>query len=350
MRPIVPFLALLIACGPGRQPPPPTSLLVAPADTITLSDTEIADAIWLGGERWALLAPQAKVVRLVDFTTGRSTPLGRPGVDYVEPFAIFRAGDTLYVNDWGKRRVTGWTLTGRLALTQDAPAPFRGSLPRGRDAEGGWYAELRPFPGSDGSGNLNEGAVVRWKEGATGDTVARLAPFQLERVTRNGATRYERLVLSGADQWGVRPDGSLWLARVGPNLLERCLPGHGVCTAGPPLPDRVLEVTLQDREYFLQSFPEDQRSLAEGIPFAIVKPPFDRAFAAPNGDVWLERSRMLTDSTRRYHRLGADGQALQEVRLPNAQRILAADSTHLLAIDPLVPGPGHRVLRYVIPK
>lgn len=339
----------LAACSTGEQPPPPVYDLVAAADTVRLSDTEIADAIWLGGDRWALLAPQAKTVRIVDFATHRVQALGRPGRDYLEPFAIFRAGDTLYVDDWGKRRVTGWSLAGLPVFSLDAPAPFRGALPRGRDAAGGWYAELRPFPGPDGSGNLDSGVVVRWQEGATSDTVLRLAPYQLERVTRNGGSRYERLVFSGVDQWGVRPEGTVWVTRVIQNLLETCAPAHGDCVRGPPLPDQVLEVTIQDRDYFLQTYPADQRSLAEGIPFAIVKPPFERAFAAADGGIWLERSRMLTDSTRSYRYLRPDGTAKMEVRIKNAQRILGADPDHLLAIDPLVPGPGHRVLRYAVP-
>ena len=349
MRHLLPALLLLGACGPGHQPAPPISDLRAPADTITLNDTEVADAVWLGGDRWALLTPAARTVRIVDFAKRRTQVLGRPGKDYLEPFAIFRAGDTLYVDDWGLRQVTSWTLDGRASGKLGAPAPFRGALPRARDAEGRWYAELRPFPGRDGSGNRDSGVVVRWQEGTTSDTIARLAPYELQSVTRDGARRYERLVLSGTDQWGVRPDGAIWIARVNQNLLEHCAAAHTLCTRGPALPDRVLEVTFQDREYFLQNFPEDQRVLAEGIPFAIVKPPFDRAFAAPEGSIWLERSRMLTEITRIYQLLGPDGKALRGLRLPNAQRILGAEPTHLLAIDPLVPGPGHRVLRYVIP-
>lgn len=348
-RSLLPTLLILAACRPGEQPPPPVRDLAAAADTILLTDTELSDAVWLGGDRWALLAPQAKAVRIVDFATKRGQVLGRPGKDYLEPFAIFRAGDTLYVDDWGKRRVTGWSLAGGMVSTLDAPAPFRGALPRGRDATGAWYAELRPFPGPDGSGNLDSGVVVRWREGATSDTVLRLAPYQLERVTREGASRYERLVFSGVDQWGVRPDGTTWVARVIQNLLESCPPAHAECVDGPPLPDRVLEVTIQDRDYFMQSYPADQRSLAEGIPFAIVKPPFERAFPAADGGIWLERSRMLTDSTRSYRLLQPNGTARLEVRIKNAQRILGVDPTHLLAIDPLVPGPGHRVLRYVTP-
>ncbi len=347
---LLPALLLAAACAPRKQPPPPVHDLVAAADTVLLSDTEIADAVWLGGDRWALLAPQAKTVRIVDLATRRMQALGRPGKDYLEPFALFRAGDTLYVDDWGKRRVTGWSLAGAMVASLDAPAPFRGALPRGRDAAGGWYAELRPFPGPDGSGNLDSGVVVRWKEGTASDTVLRLAPYQLEKVTRAGASRYERLVFSGTDQWGVRQDGTVWVARVIQNLLESCAPAHGECVRGPPLPDQVLGVTIQDRLYFLQTFPADQRSLAEGIPFSIVKPPFERAFAAADGGIWLERSRMLTDTTRSYRYLRPDGTAKMEVRIRNAQRILGADPTHILAIDPLVPGPGHRVLRYVLPR
>jgi len=349
MRHSLPLLLLLAACTTQQQPTAPVRDLPAPADTLTLSDTEISDAIWLGGDRWAVLAPVAKTVRILDFGAKTSRVLGRPGTDYLEPFAMFRAGDTLYLNDWGKRRITIWSLTGALAGSLDAPNALRGTLPRGRDSAGTWFAELRPLPGSDGSGNLDSGAVVRWTGGATVDTVVALAPFAVERVARDGAPRYERTVFGGVDQWGVGPDGQLWVARVRENLLLQCAPALDRCTEGPPLPDRVLEVTLQDREYFLQGFPEDQRTLARSVPFAIVKPPFDRAFASPEGPVFLEKSRMLTDTSRNYSMLDRSGIALLELRLPNAQRILGAGGGRLLAIDPLVPGPGHRVLRYMIP-
>ena len=350
MRRTLPILAALAACGPRHQALPPSATLVAPADTVTLNDTELSQAIWLGGDRWALLAPQARVVRIVDMARRSSTVLGRAGKDYHDPFAIFRAGDSLYVDDWGMRRTTVWSLTGKLVDSLAAPAPFRGALPRAHDAAGWWYAELRPSPGPDGSGNRDSGVVVRWRPGAASDTVARLAPYDVEQVTRDGATRLERLVFSGTDRWDVDLGGTLWIARVNANALQRCAPDHGPCHTGPSLPDPVLEVTLQDREYFLQSFPEDQRGLAEGIPFAVLKPAFDAAFTAANALVWLQKSRALTDTTRGYRLLDPTGIAVQEYRVPNAQTILGSDGTHALAIDPLVPGPGHRVLRYTLPK
>lgn len=349
MRRLLPVLAIVAACGSPSQEPPPATTLRTPADTVLLTDTEIADALWLGGDRWAVLVPQAHAVRIVDFATHGSTLLGRPGKDYAEPFSLFRAGAILYVGDWGMRRVTGWGPDGKLVSTLDAPTPFRGALPRARDAAGAWYAELRPFPGADGSGNRDSGVVVRWREGATSDTVAHLVPYEIEPVTRDGGRRYERLVFSGADRWGVEPDGTIWIARVNLNALERCRP-DGACHTGPRLRDKVLEVTLQDREYFLQGFPEDQRSLARTVPFAVIKPPFEAGFAGADRTTWLELSRMLTDTNRTYRVLDSAGMAVQEYRLPNAQRILGAEGGHILAIDPLVPGPGHRVLRYVMPR
>lgn len=349
MRRYLLVLALLAACGTPTQEPPPVAALRTAADTVTLTDTEIADALWLGGERWALLVPHAHAVRIVDFAAHRTTTLGRPGKDYAEPFSLFRAGDTLYVGDWGMRRVTGWSADGKLVSTLESPAPFRGALPRARDASGAWYAELRPRPGVDGSGNRDSGVVVRWRAGVTSDTVARLVPYEIEPVTRDGARRYERLVFSGADQWGVEPDGGLWIARVNLNALERC-DTAGTCHTGPRLRDKVLEVRLEDKEYFLQSFPEEERSLARDVPFAIIKPPFEHAFAGGERTIWLEQSRFLTDAMRNYRLLDTAGVAVQEFQVPNAQRILGATATHILAIDPMVPGPGHRVLRYAMPR
>ena len=344
LLPLLPLLVATAACGPGRRVEIPVQRLAEAADTVTLQDTELGDAVPLGGERWAVLAPLARTVRVVDFVTRRAAVLGRPGRDYAEPSTLFRVGDTLFVGDWGLRRVTAWSLDGKLLASIPVPDAFGGAIPRGRDAAGHWYAERRPKPGQDGSGNLDSGAVVRLV-GTVLDTVAQLAPYAMQRVAVAGAQRYERLVLSGTDQWGVRPDGSVWVARVNDNRVDVCAPGAR-CTSGPTLPDLVLEVTLEDRQYFLQGFPEEHRSLAEDLPFALVKPPFSRGFAAPDGALWLEKSRALSDTLRGYVLLDPTGTPLREYRLPNAQRILGASDSTLLAVDPLVPGPGHRVVRY----
>ena len=103
------------------------------------------------------------------------------------------------------------------------------------------------------------------------------------------------------------PDGSVWVARVYDNRVDWRSP-DGKWTRGDPLPDRVLEVTRYDRELFYQKFPPELRGTAEQLPFAAVKPPFEAGFTSPAGDVWLEKSRAPSDSSRRYHR-GGPGRA-----------------------------------------
>jgi hypothetical protein len=101
---------------------------------------------------------------------------------------------------------------------------------------------------------------------------------------------------------------------------------------GQALPDRILEVTRYDREVFFRKFPPELRATAERLPFAPVKPPFEAAFADPQGDVWLEKSRAPADSSRRYHVTDRQGRLLREIRVPGPGRILAVgDRTVLVA-------------------
>ena len=173
------------------------------------------------------------------------------------PAALFRAGDTLFVDDWGLRRTTLWTLEGRAAGAMPASDALRGILPRAGDAAGRFYYEVSPRPGADGQGNRDSAVVVRAGAGAATaiDTIARLAPLDLAEVDgRRGAP--------------VRAPG---VQRLGP-LGRRCPTARsgwrgstrtgwsgaiptGTWRRGEPLPDRVLEVTRYDRELFLRQLP-----------------------------------------------------------------------------------------------
>ncbi len=89
-----------------------------------------------------------------------------------------------------------------------------GALPRAIDATGRLYYEIAPDPGSDGRGNRDSAAIVRMTPGTDGvDTVARLAPLDIAQVATDQGPRWERLVFSGDDEWGVLGDGSVWVAR-----------------------------------------------------------------------------------------------------------------------------------------
>jgi hypothetical protein len=334
----LPALILLLSCG--KAPPPAPVVELAPsADTVVTGFADLVDGVWLGDDRWAVVAPLDVTVGIVEPGARRVTPLGGAGGKALRnPATVFLAADTLHVSDWGLRRTSLWTLDGALARTVPAAAGARGALPEERDAAGRYYAELRPRPRADGSSGRDSAAVVRLSPDlASVDTVARLSPLDLAEVLGEGGRRFERRALSGEDHWGVLPDGSVWVARVYQNRVDWRSP-DGTWMEGDALPDRVLEVTRYDREVFYRKFPPELRSTAERLPFAAIKPPFEAGLTAPTGEVWLEKSRAPVDSSRRYHVVDRRGELVREVRVPGAGRIVAVGREAALVAERLPDG------------
>ncbi len=285
------------------------------------------------------------MVVVADFGVGRLTPLGGDGnKELANPFAVFTpGGDTLWVSDWGLRRVTGWT-GGRQVAAVPATDELRGALPRARDLGGRFYAAITP----PGGGAARDSAVVvrAASDLIRADTVGRLAPLDLAEIQAQGGRRFERRVFSGQDAWGVIPDGTVWIARVYQNRVDFRAP-NGDITRGEPLPDRVLEVTRADRELFLQSFPPELRRTAERLPFAPIKPPFETGFTSADGLVWLQKTEAAFDSTGRYHVVNRRGELTREIRVPTTSRILAAGADAALAVE--ADSGGLRLLQYAVP-
>jgi hypothetical protein len=340
---------LAAACGEQQRVPAPVVTLGPAADTLSTTLSEATAGAWLGGDRWAVLSAPDERVEIADLGTRTVAPLGAGAGAKVlrNPSTLFRAGDTLYVGDWGLRRTSRWTLDGRFAGAVPAGDAVRGVLPRARDAAGRFYLELTPHPGADGQGNRDSAVVARAGPALDrADTIARLAPLDIAEVVGDAGRRFERRVFSGADQWGALPDGSVWVARVYDNRVDWRDPS-GTWTRGQPLPDRVLEVTRYDRELFLRRFPPELRNTAEQLPFAPVKPPFETGFTGPTGAVWLEKSRAPADSSRRYHVVDRRGRLTEEIRAPGRGRILAAAPGAVLVAEP--SKGGVRLLRYLLP-
>lgn len=339
---------LAAACG-EKQAPAPVVTLGPAADTLPTALSDITSGAWLGGRRWAVLAPPDGRVEIADVGAHSVMPLARAGAakELRNPSTLFRAGDTLYVGDWGLRRTSRWTLDGRFVGAVPASEAVRGVLPRARDTAGRFYLELTPRPGPDGQGNRDSAAVVRASPALDrADTIARLAPLDIAEVVGDAGRRFERRVFSGADQWGALPDGSVWVGRVYDNRVDwRDSTGHW--TRGEPLPDRVLEVTRYDRELFLRRFPPELRGTAEQLPFAPVKPPFEAGLTSPTGEVWLEKSRAPADSSRRYHVVDRRGHLTEEIRVPGHGRIIAVAAGAVLVAEP--SRDGVRLLRYPLP-
>ncbi|MGH7628127.1 MAG: hypothetical protein ACREOF_01815, partial [Gemmatimonadales bacterium] len=134
-------LAVLTACSSPKKPPAPTVTLQSAPDTLVAPFQDAAGAVELEPGRWAVVSEGGGMVVVADFGSGRLTRLGgEDGKELANPFAVFTpAGDTLWVSDWGLRRVTGWT-GGRQVAAVPATDELRGALPRARDRGGRFYA------------------------------------------------------------------------------------------------------------------------------------------------------------------------------------------------------------------
>lgn len=347
-----PVLALLAlaACGGSRSNQEPAAEpLPAAADTLLAPwPGQLPVAALLGPSRWVVVAPDYDAAVIADLGAGTLTPLGGPRQRrYLHPFAVTTVGDTIYLADWGMRRTTVWSADGRLVDSIPAPDATRGTLPKARDAAGRLYFEVAPPPGRDGSGNRDSAVIVRASPSLTRfDTVMRLAPLDLARMERESTIRFERRVLSGGDLWGVRRDGTIWVARTIQNRVD-FRDSSGNVRRGPGLPDPVYEITQADRDLLLATYPEDVRPRVEDLPWAIIHPPFTAAFQSPDGAIWLEKSKPAVDTVRKIHVLDEAGDIRRVLLLFGHGRLIAVGSTTLLVAEP--GREGVRLLEVRIP-
>ncbi|HEV8600705.1 MAG TPA: hypothetical protein VGQ69_15195 [Gemmatimonadales bacterium] len=341
------FLLGATACGAGIAQPPEEALAL-PSDTLEAKWAELPRAAPAGSGRWAVVSPEWNEAVIAEFGANALAPLGGPKQQaYANPFMLFTMGDTVYLADWGKRRTTVWTADGQLLDSIPVADALRGGFPRARDAAGQLYFQVDPPPQRDGSGNQDSIAIVRAPGALTRfDTVARLAPRELVEVQRENSTRFEQQIFSGNDLWGVWPDGTVWIARRHRNQLIT-IDSRGTLTKGPELPDPVYEVTQADRDRHLQAYPVDVRPKEIDLAWALLFPPFDAAFTAPDGTVWLEKTKPVLDSLRRIQVLDRLGNLKRVLVLRGQARLLAVGSEKLLLAEQFERGV--RLLEVRIP-
>jgi hypothetical protein len=339
---------LLAACTPPKPVQVPETQLAQTADTVIAPVVNISDAVPRSDGRWVVLATQENQLLVVDFATRKTMPF--PGITSAEvpgPTRLIGAGDTIIVSDWGLRRITAWTLGSKRLAAWPVPDGLRGAYPRARDAAGQWYFDVAPFPGADGSGQKDSAAIVRADAQLTKfDTIAKLVPPEIALGGANGA-QWIRKALGGQDAWGVYSDGGLWIARVFQNQVAWSRPGGGKVVRSPLLPDPVRMVQEMDRQIYLRRFPEENRAELSGRPFAGVKPPFERAFAAPDRRIWLFKSGVALDSVRVFQVVDSTG-LLMVVKVPSRGTALGLNGNFILMGEEF-PG-GIRLLRYAVPK
>ena len=349
MRPSSVVLILLAAACAKPKAPVPEIMVAQTADTVIVPVVTIHDAVPRSDGRWVVLASEENQILVVDFTTRKTIPF--PNITKEEvpgPTRLIGAGDTLFVSDWSLRRITEWVAGAKRLDSWLAPDALRGAFPSARDAAGQWYFELPPIAGTDGSGQKDSIAVVRADAQMTKfDTIAKLTPPEIALGGPDG-NQWIRRALGGQDAWGVYPDGELWLARVFQNRIEwRGPAATDTVRRSPLLPDPGLFVQEMDRQIYLRRFPPENRGEVSQRPFAGSKPPFERAFAAPDRRIWLFKSAVALDSVRTFQVADSSG-LLMFVRVPSRGEAIGLDGHHILMAEEF-PG-GIRLLRYPVPK
>jgi hypothetical protein len=63
-------LGLTAGCGDGKLEAPRVELPAA-GDTVATNFSSVTDAVWLGGDRWAVIAPSNEAVGIADFSGRR---------------------------------------------------------------------------------------------------------------------------------------------------------------------------------------------------------------------------------------------------------------------------------------
>ena len=349
----------------------------APLKTLTKPDVEYAEPFTmingvreLRDGRVIVSDVREKTVQVVDLKAGSAQKIGREGSgpgEYAMPMRLLALpGDTSVVYDPLNRRF--------LVIGPDGKAgPFVSYEPeegggrmrismgaRYTDTRGRLYSVGPNFAiGPNGEPTSADTAPILRLDRATKktDTLAFVfTPTTTIRTTPGAGGGANVSVRAGggnpfaeADDWAVTPDGRLAIVRVKDYHVDWYAP-NGQRTSGPAIPYTKVKVTEDDKKAFRERRasgmgatmvvterrgPEGTtRSAGAGAPTNVqlpeptdwpdVKPAFtgNAAFAAPNGQLWVLRTRAAKDKIPTYDVFDATGKVVNRVALPADTRLL----------------------------
>lgn len=351
------------------------ALAQAPLKTLTKPDAEYSEPFTqisgireLRDGRVIVNDVRDKTVQLIDMKTGTATKIGREGSgpgEYALPSRLLALpGDTSIVYDPLNRRF--------LVIGPDGkPGPFvsyeaseagvgRARITMGArytDARGRLYSAGPSFSiGPNGAPTSSDTAPIVRFDRATKktDTLAWIyTPTTTIRTSGGGSNVSVRVgggnPFAAADDWAVTPDGRLAVVRTKDYHVDWYAP-NGQRTSGPAVPYQKLKVTEDDKKEYRERRASGagtalimtervgpggaQRSASVGAPTTVqlpeptdwpeYKPPFtgSAAIAAPNGQVWVLRTRAAKDKIPTYDVFDASGRVVSRVALPADTRLV----------------------------
>ncbi|MCU0648675.1 MAG: hypothetical protein MUF00_11805 [Gemmatimonadaceae bacterium] len=305
-------------------------------------------------------------VQLIDLNAKRATPIGRRGAgprEWGRPGSLLpMPADTTLMVDFVNRRLLVIHPDGTPGRTEpeDERDPFwRGAI-TGVDDAGRVLLVMERRPERPLDGSVGVADVLRLdRRTQRVDTIGTLMRPKGERsaasMMGNGMMQLvTNLPLAARDEAVLTRDGRAVLVRAAPYRVEIVAPS-GARTAGPVVSTSGVAVTRAEQEAFLRrqirpgailirtdpSAPASAGRAARPRAPAISKaefdammqptmtwprelPPFfeDAARAAPDGRVWVLRTRAVDDSVPVYDVFDRAGRVVERVALPTRTRVV----------------------------
>jgi hypothetical protein len=349
----------------------------APLKTLSKPDVEYAEPFTiitgvreLRDGRVIAADAREKTVQVIDLKSGTATKIGREGSgpgEYALPMRLLGfPGDTSAVYDPLNRRYLMINPDGKVGAfasyeSQDnGPGRMRISMPRTIDAKGRLYSVGPSFNiGPNGPSTSADSAPILRLDRATRktDTVAFIHIPPATVTTSGGGSNTNVSVRAGGgnpfaatDEWAVTPDGRVAVLRVKDYHVDWYAP-NGQKTSGPAIAFEKIRVTDEDKKQYRERSASGAAGLAitmsqrvgpggttssanVGAPPTVqlpeptdwpdVKPPFlgSAAIGAPNGQVWVLRTRPAKDKIPTYDVIDATGKVVSRVALPANTRLV----------------------------
>lgn len=365
-RSLAPLAAVPLVVAALSQAPLKT--LTRPAAEFSEPFTQINGVRELRDGRVIVSDVREKTVQLVDLKTGSAQKIGREGSgpgEYAMPMRLLALpGDTSLVYDPLNRRflVIGPDGKPGAFLTLEEGESGRGMRvsigARFTDSRGRLYSQGSNFSiGPDGQPTTADSAPILRYDRTTKktDTLAFVKVPTAEVRMSGGANNRNVSVRMGGgnpyaatDDWAVTPDGRLAVVRTKDYRVDWYAP-DGRRTSGPTIAYQPIKVTEDDKREFRErraaggsgmivmtetrdgnrssrsaGAPPANMQMPEPTDWPEVKPPFvgPAAFAAPNGQLWVLRTRPAKDKIPTFDVFDASGRVAGRVAIPAQTRLV----------------------------
>lgn len=359
----------------GAQGKLPVRTLTKPAAEFEEPFTAISSIRELPNGRVIVSDSRDRVVQMLNFESGEATPVGREGQgpgEYSFPGGVFAApGDTTLLYDPLNQRylliAPDGKPAGQHALRSEGtrPGPRAMGIPRGSDARGRVYSQGTGVTmGPNGPTVADSAPIVRYDRATQKtDTLAFLMVPKANTNVSGGQGNMRVMVgaanpLAPREEWAVAPDGRIAIVKPEPYRVEWVAP-NGAHTSGPAVPAPKMKVTEADKK-------EIEKARAGGTAIMMTrrdgpngtsaqaramrpgdlppltdwpeyKPPFtgNAATVAPNGELWVRRTRPAGDLVPFYDVFDSKGQLVGHVQLPKGTRLIGfgKNSVYLVRTD-----------------